>query len=560
MSLMSSLYVGVSGLQTSQNSLNTTAHNVANAENVGYVRQQILQATNTYNTIRTDKNAVSNQQVGLGVVYAKTRQVRDVFLDNTYRTESGRLGFYEVNTDALGEIEYLLDEMNGESFQDSISDLWTSVQELAKDPSSAITQGLLVERCSEFLARAQSVYDGLCDYQLSLNTQVKSIVYNINDYADKIKALNDQIRNIEAGGFEEANDLRDERNRILDELGKIANISYSEDLDSTVWVKLEGEDLVRGEVAYRILTKEHPDTGFYSVFWEKNAKYEYDELGNKTFTDEEVQKARVFDMERVISSDINTDVGTLKATLLARGDHKANYTDMTEANYKNSISQSLCMNIMGEFDQLVHNIATTMNQVLSDAADRATAINPNSTYLRDANGNPIQIFQKIASDGYVVDPGTGNYVYMDEDEAVNETLYTTTNLQINIQLLQQPTKLGFVLPDGSVDFETMEKLKEAFTVEDSTLNINVKKKSNLIDYYSDLVSQVANSGAIYKSIRSSQEATVNSTSNAREEIIGVSTDEEMTHMIKFQNAYNASSRFINVVDEMLEHIINTLAV
>lgn len=558
MPLMGSLHIGVSGLRTSQNSLETTAHNVSNAENEGYVRQQILQATNVYNTIHTDKNAVSNQQIGLGVVYAKTRQVRDVFLDNTYRREVGRQSFYETSTDALGEIEALLDEMNGESFSQSIDGLWTSIQELAKDPSSAVTQGLLIERCSEFLARGQSVYEGLCDYQQSLNLQVKSLVDQINDYADKIKTLNDQIRLVEGGGFEEANDLRDERNLLLDELGKIANISYSEDKDSTVWVMFEGEDLVRGEVAYRILTKEDPQTGFYSVFWEKNATHGYDEFGNKTYTDEEVKKARVFDLERVVSSDINTDVGKLRATLLARGDHKADYTDMQPGKYVNSVSQSLCMNIMGEFDQLVHNVATTVNSVLADAADRATAINPNSTYLRDANGNPIQIFQKIASEGYEYDAVSGSYVYKPEDPAINETLYTTANLQINVKLLQQPTKLGFVLPDGSVDFTTMTELKEAFMAEDSTLNINVKKKSNFIDYYSDLISQVANSGSVYNEILASQEITVNSTENARQQIIGVSTDEELTFMIKFQNAYNASSRYINVVDEMLEHIINTL--
>lgn len=560
MPLMGSLYIGVSGLQTSQNSLNTTAHNVSNAENAGYVRQQIMQATNVYNTIRTDKNAVSNQQIGLGVVYAKTRQVRDVFLDNTYRRELGRQGFYEISTDALGEIENLLDEMNGESFHESIVNLWDSVQELSKDPSSAVTQGLFVERCSEFLARAQSVYEGLCDYQASLNTQVDNLVNTINESAQRIKELNDQIRNIEVGGFEEANDLRDERNLILDNLGKIASISYSEDLDSTVWVQLEGEDLVRGEVAYKILTKTDPKTGFSDVFWEKNAKHEYDMFGNRTYTDEQVKAAAVFDLERVISSDINTDIGSLKSTLLARGDHRADYTDLSAEKYTNSVSQSLCMNIMAEFDQLIHNVATEINKVLSDAADRATAINPNSTYLRDANGNPIQIFTKIASDGYVKDPVTGTYSYMAEEPDVVETLYNTENLQINIDILRIPTTLGFVLPDGSVDFTTMEALKSAFTTENNTLNINVMKKSSFLDYYSDLVSQVANSGSIYKSILESQEITVNSTSNAREQIIGVSSDEEMTFMIKFQNAYNASSRYINVVDEMLEHIINTLAV
>jgi len=552
MSIMGSLYVGVSGLQTSQNALNTTAHNVSNAENAGYVRQQVMQATNVYNTISHNKDAVSDQQVGLGVVYAKTRQVRDVFLDNTYRMEAGRQGFYEVSVDVLDEIQSLLDEMNGKSFHEAINDLWVSVQELAKDPSSAVTQGLFVEKCSEFLSRGQSVYDGLVDYQKSLNGQVDQLVYKVNEYADRIKDLNDQIRFIECGGFEEANDLRDERNLLIDELGKLASISYSEDLDSTVWIQFEGEDLVRGDHAYKILTKTDPDTGFSYVFWEKNAKYSLDSFGKRYYTEEEAQKAAVFDLNRLISSDIDTDIGKLKSTLLARGDHKGTYVDLDESRYTNSVSQSLCMNIMAEFDRLIHNVATTVNAVLSDAAASASAINPNSTYLRDPNGNPIQVFQKIASDGY-----TGN-TFMPEDPDIPETQYTTNNLQINMDLLQQPTKLGFVLPDGKVDFETMEKLKAEFTEEDNVLNINIKKKSSFVDYYSDLVSQVANSGYLYESILSNQEQTVTATSNAREQIIGVSTDEELSYMIKFQNAYNAASRYINVVDEMLEHIVNTL--
>jgi flagellar hook-associated protein 1 FlgK len=442
--------------------------------------------------------------------------------------------------------------MNGKSFHEAINDLWVSVQELAKDPSSAVTQGLFVEKCSEFLSRGQSVYDGLVDYQKSLNGQVDQLVYKVNEYADRIKDLNDQIRFIECGGFEEANDLRDERNLLIDELGKLASISYSEDLDSTVWIQFEGEDLVRGDHAYKILTKTDPDTGFSYVFWEKNAKYSLDSFGKRYYTEEEAQKAAVFDLNRLISSDIDTDIGKLKSTLLARGDHKGTYVDLDESRYTNSVSQSLCMNIMAEFDRLIHNVATTVNAVLSDAAASASAINPNSTYLRDPNGNPIQVFQKIASDGY-----TGN-TFMPEDPDIPETQYTTNNLQINMDLLQQPTKLGFVLPDGKVDFETMEKLKAEFTEEDNVLNINIKKKSSFVDYYSDLVSQVANSGYLYESILSNQEQTVTATSNAREQIIGVSTDEELSYMIKFQNAYNAASRYINVVDEMLEHIVNTL--
>ena len=544
MPLMGSLYIGNSGLQSSQNALNTTAHNISNADTTGYVRQQVLLGTNIYSTINVNKDAVSNQQIGLGVIYSRTRQVRDYFLDQTYRRESGRSAFYEVSSDALSEVENLLDEMNGESFQESISNLWDAVQELAKDPSSAVTQGLLVERCSEFLSRGKSVYGGLCDYQSNLNLSVKSKVDTINEYANKIKLLNDDIRNIESGGFESANDLRDTRNQMIDELSSLANINYSEDADGSVSVQLEGEDLVKRDVVYEIGLKQDSTTGFYTPFWTKNAKFTLDEKGNKIYN---IEGAEVFDLSRIISSDLNTDIGSLKSTLLARGDHKANYTDLSVKNYDNTVSQSVIMNIQAEFDQLVHNIATTMNKVFADNADKTT------NYLCDSDGNPIQIFQKIASDGY---DASGNLI--GEDEKVNETLYSTTNLQINQFLLQQPTKLGFKKVDGTVDYTTMEQMKSEFTKESSTLNPNVKKKSSYVDYYGDLVSQVANSGSVYKKILTNQQETVDTTFSAREQVVGVSQDEELTNMVKYQNAYNAASRYINVIDEMLEHIINTL--
>lgn len=548
MPLMGSLYIGKSGLQTGQNALNTTAHNMSNSDTVGYVRQQVLLGTSIYNTIKTDVHAVSNQQIGLGVEYSKTRQVRDYFLDLTYRKESGRCEFYTVSRDALEEVEFLLDEMNGETFQGSLDNLWTAVQELSKDPSSAVTQGLLIERCSEFLARADSVYSGLKDYQLNLNETVKAKVETINSHAEQIKNLNDRIRYIEVGGFEEANDLRDARNQLVDELAAMANISYSEDVDGNICIQLEGEDLVKRDVVYKIGLDTDPSTGFYTPFWIHNATWTLNSDGERVY---DISGAEVFNMEQVISSDLNTDVGSLKSTLLARGDHIANFTDLEEENYKNSISQSVVMNVMAEFDQLIHNIATTMNKVLADNADPATG------YLCDqTTGNPIQIFQKIASDAY---DANGNFI---EEKPYTEhaRLYTIDNLQINQLLLQQPTLLGFIKQDESIDYDTMTAMKEAFMAESNVLNPTVKKHSNFVDYYGDLVSQVANSGSVYGSILSNQQETVDSTFSAREQVIGVSHDEELTNMVKYQNAYNAASRYINVIDEMLEHILNTLGV
>lgn len=218
MSLFGSLYIGVSGLQTSQNALNTTAHNMSNIDTVGYTRQQVQQGTRIYKTLSTSATAISYQQTGLGVNYTQVKQIRDDFLDKAYRRESGRSAFYEVSTSAFDEVYNLFQELEGEAFADSISNLWKSVEDLARDPGNAVGQGVFVQRCSEFVTRSQAVYKGLKEYQDNLNLQVKKQVDTINAYGKRIAELNAEIQKIEGGMVEKANDLRDERNLLIDEL------------------------------------------------------------------------------------------------------------------------------------------------------------------------------------------------------------------------------------------------------------------------------------------------------------------------------------------------------
>lgn len=572
MPLMGSLYIGASGLQTSQNALNTTAHNLSNIDTEGYTRQQVQLSNKIYQTISVDPKAISNKQIGLGVTYSNVKQVRDYFLDQTYRRESGRSMFYEVSTEVMEEVESQLGELDGEAFQESIEDLWTAVQELAKDPASSVTQGLLVQRCQQFVEKASAVYEGLSSYQDNINNQIKTSVEKINEYGQQILTLNDQIRNIEAGGTEKANDLRDTRNQILDELAELANISYAEDNWGNVSVQIEGTDFVKGSTCYELALYTDATTGFYTPFWKQDATYTLLDDGTKQYN---IDGAHVFNLSVEISSDYGTDVGGLKAQLLARGDHRANYTDV-ENDY-DAISQSVVMNIEAEFDQLIHNVVTKVNAILAEAAGATTGdltladgtvlqdvtyveADPDG-YMRDSDGKPLQMFVKSTTEGYEQVAGADGktyFVYQTEDASKPESLYTISNIEVNSVLLQEAAKLSFRLADGSEDTATATALKEAFAEDAYTLNPNVLKKTSFVDYYNDLVSQVANSGYVYRSIYENQVTTVEATQSAREQIVGVSSDEELSNMIKFQNAYNASSRYINVISEMLEHIINTL--
>lgn len=552
MPLMGSLYIGASGLQSGQNALNTTAHNLTNIDTTGFTRQQTLLSSKRYITISKNPAAVSDQQYGIGVNLSAVRQVRDYFLDQTYRKESGRSTFYEASTDVLGEVENVLGELNGEDFQTSLTNLWTAVQELSKDPSSSVTQGLLVQRSAEFINRANAVYQDLTNYQDNLNKQIKEKVTTINQYGKQIQALNDQIRKIECGGIEHANDLRDTRNQILDELGKLCKMTYSEDSTGNVSVRIENSDFVRGDLFYEIGLDASDATGFYTPFWIKDAEYTVLADGTKKYN---IEGAEVFNLDQTVSSSLDTDIGGLKALLLARGDHRSNYTDINN-NY-DSISQSIVMNVQAEFDQMIHHVTTKINGILAEVYD------PSRGYMCDKDGSPLQLFQKVTTDGYekVTDAG-GNvtWKYAEEDPARTDTLYTLGNLQVNANLLREPSMLSFKKADGSADYDTTDKLKAAFTDESYTLNPNVLKKTTFVDYYKDLVSQVANTGSAFRNIYENQQTTVEATYNAREQIVGVSSEEELSNMIRFQNAYNASSRYINVINELLEHIISTLAV
>lgn len=593
MPLMGSLYVGSSGLQTSQNALNTTAHNLSNMETVGYVRQQVQQSSRSYLTLSIDVKSVNNKQTGLGVNYSRVKHIRDFFLDKAYRRESGRSMFYQVSSDVMEEVESQLGEMNGEAFQGTLTDFWTAIQELAKDPASSVTQGLLVQRAAEFIQRAEAVYDGFSAYQDNLNAKVKDQVDKINAYGKQLTQLNEAIRAIEAGGIESANDMRDARDQILDELSEMADIDFGEDVNGNVWVKVEGVDFVKSDKYYEIGLHTDEATGFHTPFWYHNATYKTLPNGTREYN---IDGAEVFNLKKEISSDLNTDIGGLKAILLARGDHRADYTDVADPKKYAGVSQSVIMNIQAEFDQLIHNVATKVNEILAGAAGvkiaeadvkaadgtvlvkkgEAYCDSKTEGYMRKDDGSPIQMFSKIGSEGYRKVTATVNvtddqgnvtgteevdfWIYNEEVPGEAETLYSIKNLQVDDELMQKPSMLGFRLPDGSEDKATAEALKDAFLKEEYSLNPNVKKKATFVDYYDDLVAQVANSGYAFRTIYTNQEGTVESIYAAREQVAGVSSDEELSNMIKFQNAYNASSRYINVIDQMLEHLLSTLGV
>ena len=616
MSLFTSFNAGVSGLQSSQAGLNTTAHNLANTKTQGYTRQQNINKDTYYQTIKTTTN--STLQVGYGTTIATIRQIRNEFLDKEYRKEVSRQTFYEVQYNTATEIEDILGETEGVEFNDVLSDIWQTVQDLSTNPESITNRKLFITQAESFLEKAQNVYSALKSYQVNLNSQIESQVTSINKIADQIAELNTKISAAEASGLENANDYRDARNLLLDQLAEYTNYDYYEDSTGQVNVRINNAPLVDESRSYHMACKNIKNQKYdeatgtytdiesspmYTVVWEKNGYGE------------------VYDINRAYSQEEETDMGSLLGILTARGKNVGVYTDIVQnptsyelENYNNTTGNCLLEKVEAQFDLLIHKIVTAVNDAFApnvdadltgvtgtDANGKAMPALTNAKVLdannclggadddetigtevftrkgqgsrytvytvngpvttTDENGNTITLTKEnVAADGTKT---YSLYVYNEEDADDKNTLYTLQNMEVNSSLKENYSYLPVKGNPATGNYGTYlqtpyENILASWRKEDTALDPNALSKYGADGFYDAMVGNLATQGSVWKSIMENQTKETESIEDKRQQIAGVSTEEEMTSLLMYQHAYNAASRYITTVDAMLQHLIERL--
>ena len=607
-----SLYIGSSSLRNSQNALNTTANNLTNVDTTGYVRQQVLFSDTSYISFATA--SVSTQQYGLGVTIGDVVHTRDMFLDKSFRNTAAREAFYTSSYEATYEVQTYFQEMEGTQFQEALNDFWTAFNDFGENPGDTTAQNMIIQKASLFVSRSQAIYSGLQTYQKNINTQISDKIDSVNKLANSIYDLNSQIQKIEAGGVETAMDLRDARDQALDDLSALGKISYSEDSNGIVSVKFEDHELVDEGKVYEMGKQVDKVTDFITPYWPNSSDTSKDDYDY------------VYDFSVDISSELNTDMGSLKALVLARGDEVTNYYDlfhnadgstMTSEQYQDSIGMSVMENTEAEFDQLVHSIITTINDLFCPNTAQSTtdgnyydadgtllykvdsATTPGTSYLCETDGNayydadgnkitvasgtkfldtntspvgadgklpPEELFTRSGCERYTqvdVYDNLGNktgsvWTYNEENVNDTSTMYTTASVSVNADLLKTQTQLPHLTQNGSVDQALGEALVAAWSSKSITLSPYDTEPCTFQGFYEKMVNEVATAGNIYSTTSDTMSSAVLYINNQRQQVIGVSTDEELTNMIKYQNAYNAASRYINVITTMIDTIINSM--
>lgn len=556
---MSSTFMGLEtskrGINTQQSALYTVGHNIANANTLGYSRQRVnMETTMGFPGVGMNAPKIPGF-LGTGVQAGSVQRIRDQFIDNQYRQETTKLGYWSSKANSVSQMEDILTEPSEYGLNKAFDNFYASLQDLSTHPESSSTRTVVEQRGEHLADSFNYINKQLTQIQSNLKNEINVETDNVNSILKQIAALNEQIGNIEPNGYL-PNDLYDSRDQLIDQLSEYFNVTVEH-------TKSGGNALPIAEGSLNVFIKLN-DGSKVQVVSKNNAATLTPNGYNKTSTnadgttnytegaftkDEEFSPFTSFSVkldgaETKISYD-KFDIGSGKMISLI---HSYGYADKTAYDSSTSSWNSTLPNValgtnianglypdkLEKLDQLAAEFAKAFNNIHQQGYTLAE---------KDDSGNIIANSVKgevffTDTDGNVADPTKMNIT------AAN--IHVSSQIKNNLNLIAASTVSG---EEGNG--------KNAIELS----NLKTKTLSGLDNasaqtFYEGVVGELGVQGQ--QAIQMENTATTNqlAITNNRASVSSVSLDEEMTNMITFQKAYNASARMITAVDEMLDKIIN----
>jgi flagellar hook-associated protein 1 len=511
------LEVAKRGMFTQQSALYVTGHNIANANTPGYSRQRVnFEQTEPYPPASMNRPQIPGQ-MGTGVEAGSIERVRESFLDLQYRGENNKLGYWEARADALKKMEDIMNEPSDNGLSKTMDQFWQALQDLSVNPENEGARSVVRQRGLAVVETFHYLADSLTAIQNDLANQINVTIKEINSIAEQLYKINQQIREIEPHGYL-PNDLYDERDRLLDQLSNLVNIKIE--------AKPSGGNAVKtAEGIYDVYIVD--DTGNQYLLVDGNQSYKTLSIqpSNAAYLETPTGPVNQLALKDVTTNSTTnipfTSSGKLKGLIEAYG-----YVDGSDV-------KGIYPEMLKDLDNLAYSFAKRFNEVhkqgytlnpsnqgglffedLAQVTGAAKAIQLSSN-INDLNN--------IAASSQQNEPGNG----------LNAIKLANVK-NSNFANLQDPA------PDPSITYPI--------------------KAGTLQSYYEGMIGKLAVDTQQANRLMNNSEVLRQSVEERRQSVSGVSLDEEMTNMIKFQHAYNAAARNITVIDEMLDKIINGMGV
>ena len=588
------------GLNVQQSNINTSAHNITNANTEGYSRQRsVIKTTRAFGG--TNKwEMLAAGQVGTGAQVTAIQRVRNLFLDYQVRDKLTQTGTADLKYTYLYQAESILNDSSDTGIQNALNQFFNKFQELSKTPGSTSNRTNAVSQAQSLASMINSKYNQLETKKDQMQRVLINDVSEINGILDNINSLNKQIKSIAVVGMA-PNDLMDQRDLLLDKLSSKFGIEVDRDKDETI-------NLTMAELNYSQNTTVNGvnKTATKLVSSDPNDAY----LRFAAITSvEQTNTSFPADVTVKYSSDGGKTTNTLtltgvsekeletikeKRVLLTDQDGKINgtptsFTDLQKVTFngeKTVLRGELAGNMqaqeeiqarMNELDVLAATLAYTVNAIQTATTNQTG----NTTTLTNTDGSQynaelifvvqnsdgtqgndnkitaknISVNQKIVDDKSKLICGE-NVADISGDKAGTRALAIANLATIKINLTGINADDPATYKDRKTFFDNCgAAFKTGTPNQDLTTDAN---GTTMKDYYTSLTGKLGTSIESVKSELTTCTEELQEYDEQRMSESGVSLDEEMTDMITFQHAYQANAKMINTIDQLLDVVINGL--
>ena len=558
--LFSALDISTSGLQVHQAALDVTSHNIANVNRDGFSRQRVELASRIPITRPFG-------QLPRGVSVGRIGRLRDPLLDGAFRRQVTGLGESELIGRYFSQIEATFIEPTTSSFSTRIGNFFQSLNDFANNVELTPSRQAVVSEAESFAATLNDAAGRLNRIRTDVNNEIENITTQINSIGEQIAALNDRIRPLEVG-TREASDLRDDRDNLLDELSKLIDTSYQETPTGEVNVIIAGEQLVYGGNYNELQTVRDA-----SLDPERNDLLRIEFVKNgRPLNATQGELAAAFEMRDTILPQIDANLDELASTLIFEMNRIQSTGRGLEA-YSGAFSSTnavtdptLALNSAG-LDFTVS--PGSFDIIVYDAANNATTttINVNAgTSLDDiaADINAVANVSATVTNGVLtVTPAAGFTTSFanDTSDALAAlgvgSFFTGTDARtigVNQDLVDNPLLIasGFD-PDITATGDNTAALAFADLQNDLLYDSG---NANINSFFEASITAIAVDARANANRLEVEVAFVDDFDRRRQEVSGVNLDEEVTNLVQFQRAFEASARTLATVDRMLDTLIN----
>jgi flagellar hook-associated protein 1 FlgK len=587
MSNFLSMEIGKRSIMTHQTALSVTGHNIANANTVGYTRQSpTLVTTRPHYTPNLTSNSGIGQ-LGTGVEVAYLERLRDAFLDGQIRNENKTTGYWSAIQDTLAKIEVILNEPSNDGLRTVMDQFWESWQDLSAHPESESVRAVVAQRGAALADAFNHTYQQLTELREDVNAFVRVKVDEINSIAQQMADLNQQILSITIAG-KQPNDLLDKRDLLIDELSRIADVTVNYDHNGMVSVQLGGRPLVQGK-NFAVMDTVTDKRGMHQVVW-ADTKTAVNVNGGELRGLLDARGATELDKSPSVYAEIIPnmieDLNQLAKTIILRTNeiHRGGFS----LNNKDPFPEGnnfFTEPADGNWAQMMQVDQQIVDDPKNIAAARYHTWDSDHSVETNAGDGAVALMIAQLKHDYNIQQYTarsGTLTSADLAGAINFTIVwggVTHNISIDAptnpytDLNQMADAIQEALSELPVNVRSEGSQlvfysTETFAIQDSAGNNlttqvpddndKVVNKATTDDFWRSVCAQVGVMSQESLRMVKNQDTLLNELENKRQSVSGVSLDEEMTNMIKFQHAYNAASRFITTIDEAIEVIVNRM--